>query len=759
MTVESRPLMDISPILNPLNDAQRAAVTAPSGPVLVLAGAGSGKTRVLVHRVAWLVEAEGAAAHSILAVTFTNKAASEMRQRTEALLGMPGAALWIGTFHGIAHRLLRLHWREAGLPQTFQILDSDDQLRLIKKLLKAQQLDETRWVPRDIQYFINQQKDEGLRPKALKDGNDPTRRQFVKLYQDYEDACRIAGVVDFAELLLRAFELWRDQPELLAHYRRRFRHVLVDEFQDTNAIQYAWTKLLVGSSGAPFAVGDDDQSIYRWRGARVENLQTFRNDFPQVTLVRLEQNYRSTGNILHAANALIAGNTGRLGKNLWTSGAAGDPLRLYAAFNERDEAEFVLQRIQEWVANGGVRRETAVLYRSNAQSRAFEEAFISARVPYKVYGGLRFFERAEIKDALAYLRLMSNRNDDASFERVVNLPTRGLGAKTIDTLRGRAREAGSSLWSAALVCLGDGSLGSRASAALQGFVQVIDGLATATATLALHEIVDQMLAASGLLEHHRKDKADRGEARTENLLELVSAARGFIPADAEGEEAMRPLDSFLAHAVLESGEGQAEAWEDCVQMMTLHTAKGLEFPLVFLAGLEDGLFPHQRSLNDPDSLEEERRLAYVGITRAMRQLYLIYAEQRRLHGIDAYGIPSRFIKEIPEEFLEEVRPRVSGTRAGQGFGRGFGSGFGSSHNGQSGTRQAGQSGMGRGAAGLREEPPAPGIRLGARVRHAKFGAGVVVNIEGQGPHARVQVNFEGQGSKWLMLQYANLTPT
>ena len=759
MTVESRPFMDISPILNPLNDAQRAAVTAPSGPVLVLAGAGSGKTRVLVHRVAWLVEAEGAAAHSILAVTFTNKAASEMRQRTEALLGMPGAALWIGTFHGIAHRLLRLHWREAGLPQTFQILDSDDQLRLIKKLLKAQQLDETRWVPRDIQYFINQQKDEGLRPKALKDGNDPTRRQFVKLYQDYEDACRIAGVVDFAELLLRAFELWRDQPELLAHYRRRFRHVLVDEFQDTNAIQYAWTKLLVGSSGAPFAVGDDDQSIYRWRGARVENLQTFRNDFPQVTLVRLEQNYRSTGNILHAANALIAGNTGRLGKNLWTSGAAGDPLRLYAAFNERDEAEFVLQRIQEWVANGGVRRETAVLYRSNAQSRAFEEAFISARVPYKVYGGLRFFERAEIKDALAYLRLMSNRNDDASFERVVNLPTRGLGAKTIDTLRGRAREAGSSLWSAALVCLGDGSLGSRASTALQGFVQVIDGLATATATLALHEIVDQMLAASGLLEHHRKDKADRGEARTENLLELVSAARGFIPATDEGEEAMPPLDSFLAHAVLESGEGQAEAWEDCVQMMTLHTAKGLEFPLVFLAGLEDGLFPHQRSLNDPDSLEEERRLAYVGITRAMRQLYLIYAEQRRLHGIDAYGIPSRFIKEIPEEFLEEVRPRVSGTRAGQGFGRGFGSGFGSSHNGQSGTRQAGQSGMGRGAAGLREEPPAPGIRLGARVRHAKFGAGVVVNIEGQGPHARVQVNFEGQGSKWLMLQYANLTPT
>lgn len=747
--------MDLSPILNPLNDAQRAAVTAPVGPVLVLAGAGSGKTRVLVHRVAWLVEAEGAAAHSILAVTFTNKAASEMRGRTEALLGMPGAALWIGTFHGIAHRLLRLHWREAGLPQTFQILDSDDQLRLIKKLLKAQQLDETRWVPRDIQYFINQQKDEGLRPKALKDGNDPTRRQFVKLYQDYEDACRIAGVVDFAELLLRAFELWRDHPELLAHYRRRFRHVLVDEFQDTNAIQYAWTKLLVGSDGAPFAVGDDDQSIYRWRGARVENLQTFRNDFPAVTLVRLEQNYRSTGNILNAANALIAGNTGRLGKNLWTSGAAGDPLRLYVAFNERDEAEFVLQRIQEWVAGGGARRETAVLYRSNAQSRAFEEAFISARMPYKVYGGLRFFERAEIKDALAYLRLMSNRQDDASFERVVNLPARGLGAKTLDTLRVRARAEGGTLWAASVAALADGSLGSRAGAALQGFIQIIDGLATATAGLALHEIVDQMLAGSGLLEHHRKEKADRGEARAENLLELVSAARGFIPEGGEGEEAMSPLDAFLAHAVLESGEGQAEAWEDCVQMMTLHTAKGLEFPVVFLAGLEDGLFPHQRSLNDLDSLEEERRLAYVGITRAMRQLYITYAEQRRLHGIDAYGTPSRFIKEIPEEFLEEVRPRVSGGRAGQGFGGGpsYGSSYGSSF-GRIGTATA----RTRGASNLREDPPAPGIRLGARVRHAKFGAGVVLNIEGQGPHARVQVNFEGEGAKWLMLQYANLTP-
>ncbi len=730
--------MDVSPILNPLNDAQREAVTAPIGPVLVLAGAGSGKTRVLTHRVAWLIEAEGVSAHSVLAVTFTNKAAGEMRARIEALLGMPGAALWIGTFHGIAHRLLRLHWREANLPQTFQILDGDDQLRLIKKILKAQALDETRWVPRDIQYFINQNKDEGMRPKAMKDGNDPTRRQFIKLYQDYEDACQRAGVVDFAELLLRAFELWRDNPEMLGHYRRRFQHVLIDEFQDTNTIQYGWMKLLVGSEGAPFAVGDDDQSIYRWRGARVENLQTFRRDFPHARLVKLEQNYRSTGIILDAANALIANNSGRLGKNLWTSGTRGEPIRLYAAFNERDEAEFVLQRIKDWMSHGGNRRDIAILYRSNAQSRVFEEVFLSARIPYRVYGGLRFFERAEIKDALAYLRLVSNRHDDTSFERVVNLPTRGIGAKSLDALREQARAAGSSLWTAATTT--SGTLGAKASASIHCFLQLIDRLAEDTRGLALHEIVDQVINASGLLEHHRKEKAERGEARAENLLELVSAARGFEPERVDGED-LPPLEAFLAHAVLESGEGQAEAWEDCIQMMTLHTAKGLEFPLVFLAGLEDGLFPHQRSLNDLDSLEEERRLAYVGTTRAMKQLFLTYAEQRRLHGIDSYGQPSRFIKEIPEELLEEVRPRV---QSGHGY--------------SATVARAHPSPRASGPSALRSEPVAPGLRLGARVRHAKFGMGVVLNIEGQGPHARVQVNFEGAGSKWLMLQYANLEP-
>ena len=735
--------MDVSPILNPLNDAQRAAVTAPVGPVLVLAGAGSGKTRVLTHRIAWLIEAESASPHSILAVTFTNKAAGEMRSRIENLLGMPGGSMWVGTFHGIAHRLLRLHWREAGLPQTFQILDGEDQLRLIKKMVKAQELDDTRWIPKEIQYFINNNKDEGWRPKQLKDGNDPTRRQLIRLYQDYEDICQRNGVVDFAELLLRTFELWRDNAEIARHYRNRFRHVLVDEFQDTNNIQYNWVRLLVGSSGAPFVVGDDDQSIYRWRGARVENLAQYQRDFPTARLVRLEQNYRSTSNILNAANALIKNNSSRLGKNLWTSGEQGEPIRIYAAFNERDEADFVVNKIRDWVAQGGRRREIAILYRSNAQSRVFEEAFISGRIPYKVYGGLRFFERAEIKDALAYLRLVANRADDASFERVVNLPTRGIGAKSLDTVREQARGAGSSLWTAAGACISSDSVGGRGTAALRGFLQLVEKIARDAATLPLHEKVDHMLAISGLLEHYRNDKQDRGETRVENLLELVSAARSFEPENVDGEE-LPPLESFLAHAVLESGEGQAEAGEDCIQMMTLHTAKGLEFPMVFMCGMEDGLFPHQRSLHDLESIEEERRLCYVGTTRAMKQLYLSYAEQRRLNGMDTYGQASRFIQEMPEELLEEVRPRIQYSRpmrANSGVGSHFGQGAGASASSRS---------------SIREHQAEAGLKLGARVRHGSFGHGVVLNIEGQGPHARIEVNFEGAGRKWLMLERAKL---
>jgi DNA helicase-2/ATP-dependent DNA helicase PcrA len=726
--------MDLSPILNPLNEAQRAAVTAPLGPVLVLAGAGSGKTRVLTHRIAWLITTEGVSPHGVLAVTFTNKAAAEMRGRVETLLGIPGSALWLGTFHGIAHRLLRMHWREAGLVQTFQILDSEDQLRLIKKLLKSQELDENRWVPREVQYFINKHKDEGRRPQHLKLGVDATEAQMIKLYTQYEENCARSGVIDFAELLLRAFELWRDQPELLRHYRARFRHVLVDEFQDTNAIQYAWIRLLVGSEGAPFVVGDDDQSIYRWRGARVENLHKFRDDFPQAKLCRLEQNYRSTAAILEAANALIANNSARLGKTLWTSGAHGEPVRLFAAYNERDEADFVVTRILDWTQRGGLRREIAILYRSNAQSRTFEEALISARLPYRVYGGLRFFERAEIKDALAYLRLIANHDDDASFERIVNLPPRGIGARSVDAIRQSARAAGSSLWrAAALACDSDGTLG-RAANALRGFQQLIERLGASIADLPLHEQVDHVLQFSGLIEHHQKDKADRGEARVENLLELVSAARGFDP---EGEGS--PLQNFLAHAVLESGEGQGTRSDDCVQMMTLHTAKGLEFPLVFLCGMEDGLFPHQRSINDLEGLEEERRLCYVGMTRAMRQLYFTYAEQRRLHGVDSHNAPSRFIQELPPAMIEEVRPRIRLSQAPAA----------DAHNGRA------RNGLSPWRTPL-TEVLGGGMRLGTRVRHGKFGEGTVLNIEGQGPHARVQVNFEQQGSKWLMLQFANL---
>jgi DNA helicase-2/ATP-dependent DNA helicase PcrA len=728
--------MDVTHLIDSLNDAQRAAVTAALAPTLVLAGAGSGKTRVLTHRVAWLVEVEHVSPHGILAVTFTNKAAGEMRGRIEAQLGLPSAPLWIGTFHGIAHRLLRLHWRDARLPQGFQILDAEDQQRVVRKLVRGLELDEARWNPRDITWFINAQKDEGLRPKQLQDGGDPTRRQMIRLYEAYEEQCRRAGVVDFAELLLRSYELWREVPTLAEHYRRRFGHILVDEFQDTNAIQYAWLKALASSTSIPFVVGDDDQSIYRWRGARVENLQQFRKDFVGVQLYRLEQNYRSTGNILAAANAIIAHNSGRIGKKLWTSGAPGTQIRLYRAYNERDEAEFVVGKIRDWSLQGGQRRETAILYRSNAQSRVFEEYLLASRIPYRVYGGLRFFERAEIKDALAYLRLLANRDDDASFERVVNLPTRGIGARTLEVLREFARTNSTSLWQACEASAPE--LGAKAASSLQAFVQLIEKLDASTADMALHEQVDYVLQVSGLVAHYQKEKADKGEARLENLEELVSAARGFEPED----DSMPPLATFLSHAVLESGEGQAEEWEDCVQMMTLHSAKGLEFPLVFLCGLEDGLFPHQRSVTDVQGLEEERRLCYVGATRAMRQLYLTYAEQRRMHGVDSYAAPSRFIAEIPAELVEEVRPRVQVSRPSYV---------------PSGRSSAG-SGPGRGAAPRYQDEAPAGLRLGQRVRHQKFGDGVVLKFEGQGSNARVDINFERHGTKCLVVGYANLEP-
>ncbi|MDH3545983.1 MAG: DNA helicase II, partial [Gammaproteobacteria bacterium] len=612
--------MDVTPILESLNDAQRQAVTAPARPTLVIAGAGSGKTRVLVHRAAWLIDVEGVSPQGLLAVTFTNKAAAEMRGRIESLLGMPVNHLWIGTFHGLAHRLLRRHWREAELPQNFQIIDSDDQLRLIKRLLKNLEIDDSRWVPREIQYFINAQKDEGLRPGHLDDEGDPNRRQMIALYSAYEEICARGGLVDFAELLLRAHELWLNNAELLAHYQRRFVHLLVDEFQDTNAIQYAWLRILAGKDGVPFVVGDDDQSIYRWRGARVEHIHQFQKDFPGTAIVKLEQNYRSTATILNAANAVIANNNARLGKNLWTAGAEGEPIRLYAAYNERDETDFIIGRLRDWIDQGNLRADAAVLYRSNAQSRVLEEGLINAGIPYRVYGGLRFFERAEIKDALAYLRLIANRDDDSSFERVVNRPTRGIGARTVEGMRAYARANSCSLWRAAGAVASDG-LNSRAVNAVLGFLNLIEGMSRDTASLELPEQIDHVIHRSGLIDFFKKDKGESGETRVENLLELISAGRSFEPDPAEE---MLPLDEFLSHAALEAGEGQADAWEDCVQLMTMHSAKGLEFPLVFMSGMEDGLFPHQRSIADPNGLEEERRLCYVGITRTKQTLYVTY---------------------------------------------------------------------------------------------------------------------------------------
>lgn len=726
---------DVTQLLGNLNTAQREAVSAPVSPVLVLAGAGSGKTRVLVHRIAWLIQVENVSPYSILAVTFTNKAAAEMRGRIEALLQVPVTGMWVGTFHGLAHRLLRLHWQEAKLPQNFQILDSDDQLRLVKRIIRGLELDESRWPPRQAQWFINARKDEGIRPESMEDTGDIVNRQLIRIYTAYQAACERAGVVDFAELLLRSLEVIRDNPHLLAHYRERFRHILVDEFQDTNTLQYAWLRLIAGDRTPVFAVGDDDQSIYGWRGAKIEHIQQFSRDFLTAQLVRLEQNYRSTGNILGAANALIAHNDGRMGKNLWTDDSDGELIELYTAFNEHDEARYVASKIRRWVDMGNPRSDVAVLYRSNAQSRVFEENFISSQIPYRVYGGLRFFERAEIKDALGYLRLVSNPDDDTSFERVVNQPPRGIGARTLEIIRDVARENNVSLAKAATDLVNAGGLSGRAANAVRAFFTLLDELKTATLGLSLHESVEHINEHSGLKEHYAKEKGEKAQTRLDNLDELVTAARGFVyDAEVEDDDApdMNPLDAFLAHAVLESGEGQGDAWEDCVQMMTLHSAKGLEFPLVFLVGMEEGLFPHQMSLEEPGRLEEERRLCYVGITRARQQLVLTCAERRRLHGTDRYNLPSQFIGEIPGDLMQEVRPKPPATTPA----------FTSPPR-------------------YTQKPPTSavlegGLRVGDAVHHAKFGDGVITNHEGHGSSARVEVNFKHEGSKWLVLAYAKL---
>ena len=720
--------MDISDLLDDLNEAQREAVCAPPGNLLILAGAGSGKTRVLTRRIAFLIRTGQASPYGILAVTFTNKAAHEMRGRIEELLGMPASGMWVGTFHGIAHRLLRAHWQEAGLPQAFSILDSEDQYRLIRRLLREMNLDENQWPPKQIQWYINGKKDDGLRPQHIDSYGDWHQEQLVKVYRAYEEACQRNGVVDFAELLLRAHELFRDRPEVLAHYRKRFRHILVDEFQDTNAIQYAWLRLLAGDSGEMFVVGDDDQSIYGWRGAKVENIHKYQKELADVHLIRLEQNYRSTGTILAAANELIAHNTDRLGKELWTEGEEGEAIKLYSAFNELDEARFVVEQIADWVRLGNRRDEAAILYRSNAQSRVLEEALMYAQMPYRIYGGLRFFERAEIKDALAYLRLLLNRGDDPSFERVVNTPTRGIGNRTVEAVRERARSQGISLWQSAGEIVAEKALPARATNALTAFLDLIERLARETAEQPLDERVEHVIAHSGLIEHFNKEKGEKGRARVENLEELVSAARQF---EYDEDEGLDDLSAFLAHAALEAGEGQADAYEDAVQLMTLHTAKGLEFPLVFMVGLEEGLFPHQLSIDESGRLEEERRLAYVGMTRAMKQLYLTHAEVRRLYGDEKYTRPSRFISEIPSEYLEEVRMR--GGVSQPVYRR---------------EPAVGETGQGTEA----------GLQLGQQVMHPKFGLGTVLQCEGAGAQARVQVNFDEVGSKWLVLAYAKLEP-
>jgi DNA helicase-2/ATP-dependent DNA helicase PcrA len=757
--------MDVSYLIDPLNEAQREAVCAPPGHYLVLAGAGSGKTRVLTHRIGWLTQAERVPPWAILAVTFTNKAAGEMRARLDALIPGGIQGLTVGTFHGIAHRLLRRHWREAGLPEGFQILDSDDQLRLVKRAIAGLGLDDAKYPHRQATWQINHWKDEGKRPDGIEHRDHPVTHTFVRIYQAYEDACRRAGLVDFGELLLRAHELWLKNPAVLEHYQQRWRHLLIDEFQDTNTLQYAWIRVLAGATGKVFAVGDDDQSIYGWRGAKVENMAQFLRDFPGARTIKLEQNYRSTSTILKAANSVIQRNGSRLGKELWTAGDDGERIALYAAYNEQDEARFVIERIREYIDEHGSARDCAILYRSNAQSRNFEEQLVQRNIGYRVYGGQRFFERAEVKDALAYLRLTANRHDDAAFERAVNTPPRGIGDRTLDTLRRRARGENTSMWEAALIELSGGSeLAGRAKNAVKAFLALIDEMARAFGgtgngergteeaisgssnasapgsvprypfpvpnLLPLAEQIDHAITHTGLRDFYEKDSRGNGETRVENLDELVNVASRFERTAEDIDAGLSELSAFLSHATLEAGENQGEAWDDCVQLMTLHSAKGLEFPVVFLVGMEEGLFPSQRSVDDEGRLEEERRLAYVGITRAREKLVVTHAESRRMHGTEMLARPSRFLGEMPAELIDEVRPRVHVTRplyAGRPH---------------------------EISPSLEESLP---VKLGQRVSHPSFGEGVVLSAEGSGAHTRLQVNFEAAGSKWLVAAYANLT--
>lgn len=720
--------MDPSLLLDGLNDKQREAVAAPLENLLVLAGAGSGKTRVLVHRIAWLMSVEQASPFSIMSVTFTNKAAAEMRGRIEELMMGSASGMWNGTFHGICHRILRAHYLDAKLPEDFQIIDTDDQQRLLRRLIKAQNLDDKQWPARQVAWWINGKKDEGLRPSHIDAYHDSVTKTYLQLYSAYQEACDRAGLVDFAEILLRTHELLRDKKHIREHYQARFKHILVDEFQDTNNIQYAWLRMMAGPDSHVMIVGDDDQSIYGWRGAKIENIEKFTQEFPSVNTIRLEQNYRSTKTILEASNALIANNTERMGKELWTEGAEGEPISVYSAYNELDEARFAVNKIKEWQEKGGALNDAAMLYRNNAQSRVLEEALIQAGLPYRIYGGMRFFERQEIRDALGYLRLMSNRNDDAAFERIVNTPTRGLGDKTLETIRFAARDQGSTMWQASLRLLEDKVLAGRAASALGRFIELINAMEDDTCELPLHEQTDHVIRYSGLFAMYEQEKGEKSKARIENLEELVTATRQFEKPE-EADE-MPLLTAFLTHAALEAGEGQADEFEDAVQLMTLHSAKGLEFPLVFMVGVEEGMFPSQMSAEEAGRLEEERRLCYVGMTRAMEKLYITYAEMRRLYGQDKYHKPSRFIRELPETCLDEVRMKAQVSRPAS---------------------------SGRfSQTVVKESFNETGFSLGARVMHPKFGEGTIINFEGSGPQSRVQVAFNGEGIKWLVTAYAKL---
>lgn len=728
-------------LINSLNLAQQEAVTAPFGNHLVLAGAGSGKTLVLVRRIAWFTSECQVSPHSILAVTFTNKAATEMRGRLEYMLGPETRGMWVGTFHGLSHKILRLHWQEAGLPETFQVLDSDDQLQIIRRIFKKQSINEDRFDPKKAQNYINRKKDEGLRAAQIPLVPGIYDQVLGDVYREYEAVCQAGGLVDFADLLLRSYEVLKQSPELLAHYQSRFLHFLVDEFQDTNTIQYQWLSLFSQKAQSVTVVGDDDQSIYGWRGAKVENIHRFEREFQNTHTIRLEQNYRSTATILSAANALISHNDNRLGKTLWTEGEKGEPITVYCAFNEEDEALYVVRQIRLWTDQGKSLGEVGILYRSNAQSRLLEEAFVRAGIPYTIYGGLRFFERAEIKDALAYLRLAVNPDDDTAFERVVNVPPRGIGDRSIEKIKEIASQQSCSFWAAARMALQDRSISGKIGNGLLSFMEIIEKLKEKVdnnVTLLMESVIHE----SGLLQHYKEQLGEKAQSRAENLEELLNATHDFESEQIAMMEDMHPLTAFLAYTALEAGDRTIENSNGSVQLMTLHSAKGLEFPLVFICGLEDGLFPHHFSRENPRSLEEERRLCYVGITRAKQHLYLTHAEKRRLFGREEQRQVSRFISEIPSHLLKEMNRKVS-----------IKSPFGGSLSGFSSSISSNNSNRRFGAASSTTED---GFCLGQRVAHPKFGEGTVVDHEGNGERARVHIHFDKHGSKWLALSFAKL---